>query len=418
MGLSLWAYTISYATIDITPNEQQIIASDKPTISVDWPYALGASLKKARVILDGRDISKEIKINNRGFIYKTPKKLSEGIHVINAQLEYDLIFRKKVSLKWFFSTDTVAPKIVLNERRNVLASRTPTLNLKGYTEPLSELTMEFNSNPPIVIDSNKRGVFASSIKGLKKKNDLLLTSKDRAGNVTKRKLTVIIDTNPPIVKKVNPGNGKLLFSADKEKLKAVLLDKESGISKATLLIDGNAVKTRYNKEKDVLFYEEGFKKDGVHSASLEVIDVAGNKVNKDWKFKVDTGKIIIDQSDFKLYHYKGVKLTHTLSVAVGMPAYATPNGNWKIVRKKPMPAWYNPMKGWSSGMPRVIPPGPRNPLGLRALYLDASGIRIHGTSAYYSIGRRASHGCIRVRNPEIVAFYPRVEVGTPVIIRP
>jgi len=418
LGLSLWAYTISYATIDITPNEQQIIASDKPTISVDWPYALGASLKKARVILDGRDISKEIKINNRGFIYKTPKKLSEGIHVINAQLEYDLIFRKKVSLKWFFSTDTVAPKIVLNERRNVLASRTPTLNLKGYTEPLSELTMEFNSNPPIVIDSNKRGVFASSIKGLKKKNDLLLTSKDRAGNVTKRKLTVIIDTNPPIVKKVNPGNGKLLFSADKEKLKAVLLDKESGISKATLLIDGNAVKTRYNKEKDVLFYEEGFKKDGVHSASLEVIDVAGNKVNKDWKFKVDTGKIIIDQSDFKLYHYKGVKLTHTLSVAVGMPAYATPNGNWKIVRKKPMPAWYNPMKGWSSGMPRVIPPGPRNPLGLRALYLDASGIRIHGTSAYYSIGRRASHGCIRVRNPEIVAFYPRVEVGTPVIIRP
>ncbi|TET53799.1 MAG: hypothetical protein E3J54_03430, partial [Actinobacteria bacterium] len=414
----MWAYTISYATIDITPNEQQIIASDKPTISVDWPYALGASLKKARVILDGRDISKEIKINNRGFIYKTPKKLSEGIHVINAQLEYDLIFRKKVSLKWFFSTDTVAPKIVLNERRNVLASRTPTLNLKGYTEPLSELTMEFNSNPPIVIDSNKRGVFASSIKGLKKKNDLLLTSKDRAGNVTKRKLTVIIDTNPPIVKKVNPGNGKLLFSADKEKLKAVLLDKESGISKATLLIDGNAVKTRYNKEKDVLFYEEGFKKDGVHSASLEVIDVAGNKVNKDWKFKVDTGKIIIDQSDFKLYHYKGVKLTHTLSVAVGMPAYATPNGNWKIVRKKPMPAWYNPMKGWSSGMPRVIPPGPRNPLGLRALYLDASGIRIHGTSAYYSIGRRASHGCIRVRNPEIVAFYPRVEVGTPVIIRP
>jgi L,D-transpeptidase ErfK/SrfK len=64
----------------------------------------------------------------------------------------------------------------------------------------------------------------------------------------------------------------------------------------------------------------------------------------------------------------------------------------------------------------MIPPGPGNPLGTRALYLNADGIRIHGTPSDSSIGSYASHGCIRMHISESEALYPLVPVGTPVFI--
>ena len=418
-GLSLWAYGISYATIDITPNEQQIIATNKPTISVNWPYALGAKLKKAKVLLDGRDISADITLRPRGFTYKTPKNLVQGIHVISAELEYNILYKKKVSLKWFFTTDTVAPRIILNERHNTLASRTPDLGLKGSTEPFSLVSARFNDENEMQISANKKGDFSLNLSGLKKNNDLLLMAKDRAGNVTKRKLTVIIDTEPPIIQSLSPNHGSLVFTADADhSLKAVLKDKESGVSKAVMLINGQVAQTKYDRKKDELIHLGPLNKDGRYEAKIEVYDVAGNKLTKTWHFEVDTSKIVVDQSDFRLYLYKENKVVHTVSVAVGMPTWPTPNGNWKVEDKRSMPTWRNPHTSWSASMPHSIGPGPRNPLGLRAIYLSAPGIRIHGTSAYYSIGRRASHGCIRVRNPEVVVLYPKVRVGTPVIIRP
>jgi L,D-transpeptidase ErfK/SrfK len=68
-------------------------------------------------------------------------------------------------------------------------------------------------------------------------------------------------------------------------------------------------------------------------------------------------------------------------------------------------------------MPSYIGPGPRNPLGTRALYLNASGIRIHGTNNSNSIGTAASHGCMRLRRADIEDLYPLVPIGTPVFIR-
>jgi lipoprotein-anchoring transpeptidase ErfK/SrfK len=67
-------------------------------------------------------------------------------------------------------------------------------------------------------------------------------------------------------------------------------------------------------------------------------------------------------------------------------------------------------------MPPYIPPGPGNPLGTRALNLSAPGIRIHGTIKNYSIGTAASHGCMRMHMWDVEDLYPRVKVGTRVII--
>lgn len=126
--------------------------------------------------------------------------------------------------------------------------------------------------------------------------------------------------------------------------------------------------------------------------------------------------ILVDISERRLYLYDKGALVKEYGVAVGAPGYSTPTGNFQIVLKRYMPTWSNPGSAWAAGMPRTIPPGPNNPLGTRALNLDAPGIRIHGTNKDSSIGTAASHGCMRMHRWDVEDLYDRVDVGTPVFI--
>jgi L,D-transpeptidase ErfK/SrfK len=129
--------------------------------------------------------------------------------------------------------------------------------------------------------------------------------------------------------------------------------------------------------------------------------------------------IVVDVSDTTLTLLDGLKVQKEYRVATAAPGYVTPVGMWKVVNKVENPTWYNPAPdGWGAGEPLVIPPGPGNPLGTRALYLDAPGIRIHGTYSSSSIGTHASHGCIRMLISDSEELYPLVPVGTRVIIKP
>jgi len=129
--------------------------------------------------------------------------------------------------------------------------------------------------------------------------------------------------------------------------------------------------------------------------------------------------IVVDLSENRLYLYDGLKIAKEFPVATAAPGYTTPVGTWKVVNKTENPTWFNPAPdGWGAGEPLVIPPGPGNPLGIRALYLSAPGIRIHGTYNSASIGTYASHGCIRMYISDSETLYPLVPVGTTVIIKP
>ena len=69
----------------------------------------------------------------------------------------------------------------------------------------------------------------------------------------------------------------------------------------------------------------------------------------------------------------------------------------------------------TQALDQVVPPGPDNPIKARWLGIyDGAGI--HGTDAVNSIGTNASHGCIRMRIPDVEALYDQVKVGTPVLI--
>jgi hypothetical protein len=117
-----------------------------------------------------------------------------------------------------------------------------------------------------------------------------------------------------------------------------------------------------------------------------------------------------------LYLYENGKITNQWPVATGQPEYMTPTGLYSVTEKRYMPTWVNPSPDtWGASMPVSIPPGPGNPLGLRALNWSAPAIRFHGTSALYSLGFNASHGCVRMSNEDVIQLYDMIDVGTPIV---
>jgi hypothetical protein len=128
--------------------------------------------------------------------------------------------------------------------------------------------------------------------------------------------------------------------------------------------------------------------------------------------------ITIDRAHFKLRLFKRLKFSKSYGVAVGQPAYPTPTGLFSIGNKQVNPAWTAPNSPWAGELARTTTPGGSSANPLRARWMGITdGVGIHGTSQEWSIGSRASHGCIRMRVADVIDLYPRVPVGTPVLIR-
>jgi len=134
------------------------------------------------------------------------------------------------------------------------------------------------------------------------------------------------------------------------------------------------------------------------------------------------GTIVIDTNSRHLYLVESADQVVRYGIAVGAAGKVW-KGTATIGKKEKWPAWYptDDMKAVLPGMPERIPPGPDNPLGARALYLYQGGrdtlYRIHGTSEPWTIGKRASSGCIRMFNEDAIALYDKVQVGAKVIVR-
>ena len=127
--------------------------------------------------------------------------------------------------------------------------------------------------------------------------------------------------------------------------------------------------------------------------------------------------ITIDRDHFTLRLFKNLKVVKSYGIAVGMAGLSTPAGQYSIHEKQVDPAWHVPNSAWAGSLAgQVIPGGaPNNPLKARWLGI-ATGVGIHGTAEDWSIGSRASHGCIRMHVADVKALFPRVPIGTPVLI--
>jgi lipoprotein-anchoring transpeptidase ErfK/SrfK len=128
--------------------------------------------------------------------------------------------------------------------------------------------------------------------------------------------------------------------------------------------------------------------------------------------------ITIDRSAFRLRLFKRLRLSRSYGVAVGQAAYPTPAGLFSIQSKQVNPVWSVPNSPWAGELAGTTVQGgtAANPLKARWMGI-ANGVGIHGTGEDWSIGTRASHGCIRMHVADVVALYRRVPLGTPVLIR-
>lgn len=129
------------------------------------------------------------------------------------------------------------------------------------------------------------------------------------------------------------------------------------------------------------------------------------------------GSIVIDTVNRFLYLVEDGGTARRYGVGVGRPGF-TWAGEHRITRKAEWPDWHPPveMRRRQPGLPVMMPGGPKNPLGARAMYLGSTLYRIHGTAEPWTIGHAVSSGCIRMRNEDVTDLYERVKVGTRVIV--
>ncbi len=136
------------------------------------------------------------------------------------------------------------------------------------------------------------------------------------------------------------------------------------------------------------------------------------------------GTIIINPAAKFLYLVTGKDKATRYGIAVGKAGFQW-SGEALITSRKTWPTWTPPpemierkpeLSKWEKGQPG----GPTNPLGARALYLTTNGVdygyRIHGTPEWFSIGKNASSGCIRMINQDVMDLFERVPDGTKVIV--
>jgi lipoprotein-anchoring transpeptidase ErfK/SrfK len=144
------------------------------------------------------------------------------------------------------------------------------------------------------------------------------------------------------------------------------------------------------------------------------------------KYQTDepVGSIIVDTDRFYLYLVEEGGTAMRYGVSLGKEGFAW-SGRAKVGWKKKWPTWTPPpemleRKPEFAEFSKGMPGGSENPLGARALYIMKDGkdtlYRIHGTPAYWSIGRRASSGCVRMINQDIIDLYDRVPKGAQILV--
>jgi L,D-transpeptidase ErfK/SrfK len=144
--------------------------------------------------------------------------------------------------------------------------------------------------------------------------------------------------------------------------------------------------------------------------------------------------IVVNVAELRLYYFPaassvapegtpaGSRRVITHPISIGRMDWSTPLGATSVTGKVANPSWTPPQSireehaARNDILPRVVPPGPDNPLGQHALRLGLPGYLIHGTNKPSGVGMRVTHGCIRMFPEDIEALFKTVPAGTPVMI--
>jgi len=129
-------------------------------------------------------------------------------------------------------------------------------------------------------------------------------------------------------------------------------------------------------------------------------------------------QVVVNIPEMRLYRFfPEHNLVKTYPVGIGRQGAATPTGDTRVVSRIKNPEWTVPEGSRQKVGLAVVPPGPDNPLGDYWIGLADGQIGIHGTNFAWGIGRRVSHGCIRMYPEHVEIFFNEVAVGDRVEIR-
>jgi len=137
--------------------------------------------------------------------------------------------------------------------------------------------------------------------------------------------------------------------------------------------------------------------------------------------------VILNLAEYRMYYFPEPKdgepaIVMTYPMSIGRMDWETPLGLTRIISKVRSPTWYPPESvraehaADGDPLPRIVPPGPKNPLGAFAMRLGLPGYLIHSTNRPAGVGMRVTHGCIRMFPEDIRFLFDQVSVNTPVRI--
>jgi L,D-transpeptidase ErfK/SrfK len=133
--------------------------------------------------------------------------------------------------------------------------------------------------------------------------------------------------------------------------------------------------------------------------------------------------LVLNLAEYRMYYFPKPKdgepaYVYAYPISIGRMDWETPLGRTRIVAMAENPSWYPPQSvrdehaADGDPLPRIVPPGPENPLGTRAMRLGIPGYLIHGTNRPAGVGMRVSHGCIRMFPEDIEFLFQHIRVNT------
>ena len=119
-------------------------------------------------------------------------------------------------------------------------------------------------------------------------------------------------------------------------------------------------------------------------------------------------RLQVDLSERRLYVIENGEVASSYPVAIGKPSYPTPKGTYNIRRIIWNPRWVPPDSKWAKNKTAKGPGEPGNPMGRVKIFFSEPDYYIHGTREVDSLGAAESHGCVRMRNADVISVAKRV----------
>jgi len=298
------------------------------------------------------------------------------------------------TLKAAFTVDVNPPELVVGGLPKLVKESQPRITVIA-TDQGGKPRVRIRLDGDLIYDGPLSGQYALPVKTIMEgTHSFLVTATDPGHNVTRDDRAFLVNSTEKLGKAVLTSGAK---GRDVKDLQRLLANQGYFKGRRSGVYDKKTVKAVQRFQSHL-----GMAPDGVTGPMV---------------LSALRGRIIIDQSECKLYFYLNGKLKKIYPVAVGQPAWPTPNGTFYVSWMVKNPTWIPPDSPWAQGAV-PIPPGPGNPVGTRWIGTSAPGVGMHGTPDDASVGSHASHGCIRMHMWDVEELYEWVTVGMPVIIRP